>query len=100
MVRVCWAEQLEVDRGAHDSAAACRQERRKALLFRSSLLRQPDHVEYERRPSQRLGLPVSITLQQRHIPPHAIPRVVAVNNHPVKPWEARAQEASLGYVAF
>jgi hypothetical protein len=45
-------------------------------------------------------LPVSITLQQRHIPPHAIPRVVAVNNHPVAPWEARAQEASLGYVAF
>ena len=27
-------------------------------------------------------------------------RVVGVNNHPVAPWEARAQEASLGYVAF
>jgi len=101
MVRVCWAEQLEVDT-AHARQRRCMQTGKgaKRFCFGPCCCANRMVSEYERRPSQRLGLPVSITLQQRHIPPHAIPRVVGVNNHSVAPWEARAQEASLRCVAL
>src|SRR5256885_1224201 len=74
MVGVWWAEQLEVDT-AHTRQRRCMQTGKGAnrFCFGPGCCANRMVSEYERRPSQRLGLPVSITLQQRHIPPHAIP---------------------------